>query len=80
MRLELKYIEVTQPIGSFYLTSIKASILSRIASVERRSSGDKKSAVQRDLSFRNYSGTQKTDYFFKTKSYPQYKGGNLAFC
>lgn len=37
-------------------------------------------AQQAHYSIGNYSGTQKTDYFFKTKSYPQYKGGNLAFC
>ena len=46
--IELDYLLVTQPIGDFYLTSIKASVLLPLVGVERRSSSP--SGIQRDLS------------------------------
>ena len=46
--MRTKYIQVNQPIGTFYLTSLEASILAKIAKVERRN--DNPDAVQRDES------------------------------
>lgn len=45
---ELSYIKVTQPIGTFYITSMKASTLAKIAIVERRD--ENPNAVQREQS------------------------------
>lgn len=46
--IELKYIKVEQPIGEFYITSIDASTLAKVAIVERRN--DNPDAVQREQS------------------------------
>jgi len=46
--MKIKYIKVEQPIGTFYLTSLEASILSQICRVERRYENSE--AVQRELS------------------------------
>jgi len=46
--MRIKYIKVEQPIGTFYLTSIEASILAKVAKVERRN--DNPDAVQREES------------------------------
>jgi len=46
--MKLKYIQVEQPIGTFYLTSIEASILAKIAIIERRD--ENPDAVQREQS------------------------------
>lgn len=45
---EVTYIKVEQPIGTFYITSMKASTLAKIAKVERRH--ENPDAVQRDQS------------------------------
>lgn len=45
---EVNYIKVEQPIGTFYITSIKASTLAKIAIVERRN--ENPDAVQREQS------------------------------
>lgn len=45
---EVNYIKVEQPIGTFYITSMKASTLSKIAKVERRH--ENPDAVQREQS------------------------------
>lgn len=45
---EVKFIKVEQPIGTFYLTSLKASILAKIATVNRRN--ESPDAVQREQS------------------------------
>lgn len=46
--MEVSYIEVNQPIGTFYMCSIKASQLLQMVEVIRRS--DKTDGIQRDLS------------------------------
>lgn len=46
--IELDYIEVTQPIGTFYMCSISASTLLKVVNVQRRSVTQE--GVQRDLS------------------------------
>lgn len=46
--MEVNYIEVTQPIGTFYMCSIKASQLLRMVETIRRTDGS--DGVQRDLS------------------------------
>lgn len=46
--IEINYIEVTQPIGTFYMCSIKASQLLRMVETIKRS--DTENGVQRDLS------------------------------
>jgi DGQHR domain-containing protein len=45
---EINYIKVEQPIGTFYITSMKASTLAKIATVERRN--EDPNAVQREQS------------------------------
>lgn len=45
---KIKYLKIDQPIGTFYLTSMEASILANIATVERRN--ENPDAVQRDQS------------------------------
>ena len=45
---EVKYIKIDQPIGSFYMTSLDASTLAKIAVVERRH--ENPDAVQREKS------------------------------
>lgn len=45
---EVNYIKVEQPIGTFYITSMKASTLAKIAKVERRH--ENPDAVQREQS------------------------------
>ena len=44
----IKYLEVTQPIGTFYLSSMPADDLDRIVDVRRRL--DEVHGVQRELS------------------------------
>lgn len=46
--MKITYIKVEQPIGTFFLTSMDASVLDKIAIVERRI--DNPEAVQRELS------------------------------
>jgi DGQHR domain-containing protein len=46
--IELSYIKIEQPIGEFYITSIDASVLAKIAKVERRH--ENPDAVQREQS------------------------------
>ncbi|MDH4474814.1 MAG: DGQHR domain-containing protein [Fluviicola sp.] len=46
--MKINYIKVEQPIGTFYITSIDASTLSKIAVVNRR--GENPDAVQREQS------------------------------
>jgi DGQHR domain-containing protein len=46
--IELNYIKVEQPIGEFFITSIDASVLAKIAKVERRN--ENPDAVQREES------------------------------
>jgi len=46
--MRIKYLKIEQPIGTFYLSSIEASILAKIAVVERRN--ENPNAVQREQS------------------------------
>lgn len=46
--IEVKYVSVRQPIGTFYLTSLEASVLSKIANATPR--GEHPDAVQREQS------------------------------
>lgn len=46
--MEIKYLKVKQPIGDFYLTSIEASVLAKIADAKAR--GEHPDAVQREQS------------------------------
>lgn len=46
--MKINYLKVEQPIGTFYITSIKADTLSKIARVERRNKNPE--GVQRELS------------------------------
>lgn len=46
--MKINYIAVTQPIGTFYITSIEASVLAKIVTVERRT--ENAHAVQREES------------------------------
>ncbi|KFC20418.1 DGQHR domain-containing protein [Chryseobacterium sp. FH1] len=45
---KIKYLKIEQPIGTFYLTSIDASVLAKVATVERRH--ENPDAVQREQS------------------------------
>lgn len=45
---KIKYLKIEQPIGTFYLTSIEASTLAKIATIERRN--ENPDAVQREQS------------------------------
>jgi DGQHR domain-containing protein len=46
--MKIRYLEVKQPIGSFYLCSVEASILSKCTTIERR--GESPDSVQREES------------------------------
>lgn len=46
--MKLKYIQINQPIGTFYVTSIDASVLAKIATVDRRN--ENPDAIQREQS------------------------------
>lgn len=46
--IQVNYIKIEQPIGTFYITSIDAKILAQIATIERRK--ENPDAVQRDQS------------------------------
>lgn len=45
---KIKYLKIEQPIGTFYLTSMDASVLAKIATIERRN--ENPDAVQREQS------------------------------
>ncbi|SDI76367.1 DGQHR domain-containing protein [Chryseobacterium taeanense] len=45
---KIKYLKIEQPIGTFYLTSLEASILAKIAIIERRN--ENPNAIQREAS------------------------------
>ncbi len=46
--MRIKYIQIEQPIGTFYITSMDASVLAKVATVERRN--ENPDAVQREES------------------------------
>jgi DGQHR domain-containing protein len=46
---KIKYLKIEQPIGTFYLTSMDASVLAKIATIERRN--ENPDAVQREQSY-----------------------------
>ena len=46
--MKIRYIEISQPIGNFYLTSLEASVLAKIADVRPR--GQYPDAIQREES------------------------------
>lgn len=56
--MKLKYIEVNQPIGTFYLTSIRAIDLLDIVRVDRRR--DFKLGVQRIFHHQEFQKSQST--------------------
>lgn len=66
--IELSYLKVEQPIGEFYITSIDASVLAKIAKVERRN--ENPDAVQREESSQRIKDiakyTDDTDATFPT--------------